>query len=194
MARLIALCLLAACAPRPLPPPTVPPTATPEWHTLRAEHRVALDVMIDEGTHEQRTLRGAIAVEQPDRFRLRALGPGGITLFDILVKNGSVTIKEAVRDPKKSALGQIVQALAGDLAAAFQLEPEVAGRKARREGDSLIIEEPERTVRLSRFVRAGGKAVASRIEIENRARKYTVVVDASGFEVDSPLDPALFSD
>jgi hypothetical protein len=190
VARLIALVLLAACGHQPLR--AAAPTETPAWRTLRAEHRVALDVTLSSSKHDRRNLRGAIAVERPDRFRLRALGPGGITLFDILVVGGAVKVRESIRDPKASVLGEIVQALAGDLSAAFQLEPAPAARKVRREGDALIVEEPERTVRLTRFV--GAKPVASRIDIENRARKYTVGVDASGFELDSPLDPALFSD
>jgi hypothetical protein len=180
MARLIALALLASCT-RPLLP-AVAPSEKPEWRTLRAEHRVALDA-----AGEKRSLRGAIAVEQPDRFRLRALGPGGITLFDLRVVGASVKVLQAIRDPSKSVLGEIIESLAGDLRAAFFLV-------GRRENNSMVVEDTERTVTLSHFVRVAGKAVASRIDIVNRAHHYTVAVDASNFEIDSPLDPALFSD
>lgn len=185
------------CGPRAKPPvagPTVAPTAEMSWKTLRAEHRVTIDVQLDDGKHDRRSLRGAIAVERPDRFRLRALGPGGITLFDVVSVGGHVKVLQAIRDPSASALGEVIQSMAGDLQASFLLEPVPPGRKVAVEGDALVVQDGERTVRLSAWQLVGGKPVATRIAIENRARHYAVDVGASEIEVDSALDPALFSD
>jgi hypothetical protein len=194
--RALALALaLAGCAAK-LPAPAGPSgaaTASAGWKTLRAEHRVALDVTLDGGKHERRTLRGVIAVERPDRFRLRALGPGGITLFDVLSVGGQVKVLESIRDPQSSALGAVVQSMAGDLQAAFQLEPAPAARQVSTEGDSVVVREPERTVRLSRFREVNGRSVPTRIDIDDVARHYAVGVDATGIELDTTLDPALWN-
>jgi hypothetical protein len=149
------------------------------WHTLRAEQRVTVEV-----GGERRKLRAALAVARPDRFRLRALGPAGITLFDVVYVAGRVRVLEAVRDPRASALGGVIASMAGDLAAAYQLAPAPPGRVVRREGTGLTVEEPERVVR-----EAGG-----RIEVENRARHYHVTVESAAVELDAPLDPQLFAE
>jgi hypothetical protein len=196
MKALAAVLLLAACGPHvaPVTGPPVAPSADGGWKTLRAEHRVALDVTLDGGRHDRRTLRGIIAVERPDRFRLRALGPGGITLFDVLAVKGEVKVLQSIKDPNASALGGVVQAMAGDLQAAFLLEPTPPGRTVRTAGSDVIIEEPDRTVKLSQFRAVDDKTVATRIGIDNRAHHYAVGVDATGVEVDRPLDPALWKE
>ena len=104
---------LAACGPRPRPSatpaaagPTVPAAIDGGWQTLRAEHRVTVEVTLDDGKRERRSLRGVVAVQQPDRIRLRALGPGGITLFDLLSVGGRVKVLESVRQDVQ--LGQKV--------------------------------------------------------------------------------------
>jgi hypothetical protein len=183
----------ASCAHAPAAP-SVPPTTEATWKTLRAEHRVQLDVTLANGKHDRRPLRGIIAVERPDRFRLRAVGPAGITLFDLLDVAGDVKVLQAIRDPSSSALGPVTQALAGDLAAAFDLQPAPPERAVTVEKDAITVREPERTVRASRFVSVGGQAVPMHIDIENRALHYTVSVDASGVELDQPLDPALWKE
>jgi len=188
--------LLAGCAGK-LPAPasaTAPATAQNEWKTLKAEHRVTLDVELEAGKHERRTLRGAIAVERPDRFRLRALGPGGITLFDLLSIAGQVKVLQSIRDPQASSLGAIVQSMAGDLSAAYQLEPAPPGRAVAVESGRVMVREPEREVTLSQFRVIAGKPVATRIDIVNRERHYTVGVDVTGLEVDVPLDPDLWKE
>ena len=188
---------MIGCGPRAKPTvvgPSVAPTAEMGWKTMRAEHRVTIDVRLDDGKHDRRSLRGAIAVERPDKFRLRALGPGGITLFDVLSIGGQVKVLQAIRDPSASALGAIIQSMAGDLQASFLLEPAPPARKISVEGDALVVRDDERTVRLTAWQLVGGKPIATHIEIENRARHYAVQVGASEIDVDSALDPALFSD
>jgi hypothetical protein len=185
---------LSGChAPKPIAP-LVAPTAHFDWKTLRAEHRVALDVTLADGKHDRRALRGVIAIERPVRFRLRAFGPAGITLFDLLSVAGRVKVLEAIKDPQSSALGPVIQSLAGDLSAAFLLEPTPPDRKVTVERDTVVVSEPARTVRLSAFTQANGHAVPTRIAIDNPSGHYAVVVDARENEADSTLDPALFKE
>ncbi|HEY7957843.1 MAG TPA: hypothetical protein VII38_21220 [Polyangia bacterium] len=188
--------LVVGCGPRPRPAVSaaeVAPTLEPEWHTLRAVHKVTVEVTLPNGKTDKRSLRGVIAIERPDRFRLRALGPGGITLFDLLSVGGKVEVLKAIRDPRSSQLGPIITALAGDLQAAFRLTPAPPGRKVAIEDGAVVVREPERTVRLTGWRKVSGRAVATRIEIENPGRHYTVHVEVSNIEVDPALDPALFS-
>ena len=184
---------LTSCAHQPKPLGRCTNRAD-HLETLRAEHQVAIDATLPDGKHDQRSLRGVIAVERPDRFRLRALGPGGITLFDLLSVGGRVKVVEAIKDPSKSSLGEIIQSMAGDLAASFLLEPAPPERKITIEKDAVVIAEPTRTVRLSAFQIVNGQSVPARIVIDNSARHYTVTVTASGCELDSPLDPELFKE
>ncbi|MCU1281583.1 MAG: glycosyltransferase [bacterium] len=90
---LVAL-FVASCAHKPQTMTADLLPASDRWHTMRAEHRVTV-----EASGQKRTLRGLIAVERPDRFRLRALGPGGITLFDVVSVGGEVRIIESIKDP-----------------------------------------------------------------------------------------------
>ena len=189
---LVSLCLLAGCGGLPHRPST-PARADTSWRTLRAEHFVSLDVTRADGTHDQRKLRGALAAEQPNKFRLRALGPGGITLFDLIYVDGRVKVVEAIRDPKASALGAVIQSLAGDLSAALLLSP-APRREVKVQDDAVLVSEPDRTLRLSKYAAVQGHALPLRIEVENRALHYRVTVDVGELEVDVPLDSALFAE
>jgi hypothetical protein len=187
-------CGLFACGAALPKGPTTPPRADTGWKSMRAEHRVALDVTRADGSHDLRKLRGALAAERnlPGlcKFRLRALGPGGITLFDLLYVDGRVKVMEAIKDPKASALGAVIESLAGDLSAAL-----LCGERATRiEGDALSVSDPDRTVRLSKFIQVSGHSVPTRIDIDNRKLHYRVGVDVSELEIDVPLDPALFAE
>ncbi len=193
MRAFLLLLALTGCAHQ-TPKPAAAPTADGGWHTLRAEHRVTVDVALEGGKHEQRKLRGAIAVERPAKFRLRALGPGGIALFDLLFRDGTVKVLQAIKDPASSALGPVIEALAGDLQAAFNLEPVPEARTVTVEKDHVAIKERDRTVQLWSFTTINGRAIPLRITVDNRARHYQVTVDAADVEVDVPLDPALFTD
>ncbi len=163
----------------------------PAWHRLSAEHRVVVSVSLPDGTTDTRTLRGLIAIERPDRFRLRALGPAGISLFDLLVKDGKTVVVSAIRTPADGKAGQtladITTSLAADLACAYALSPS-GQRTVRVEGDDVIVAEPGRSVRLSRF--SGPVPTWHRADIA--AATYTVRVDVTQVEVDPVLDPALW--
>src|SRR5687767_5794739 len=159
---------------------------------MRAEHLAALDVTKADGSHDKRKLRGALAAERPGKFRLRALGPGGITLFDLLYVDGRVKVMEAIKDPKASALGQVISSLAGDLSAALLLNG--TQRDAKVEGDALVVRETDRVVRLSKFTEVAGRAIPQRIDIDNAKLHYVVGVDVTELEIDVALDPALFAE
>ncbi|MDB4966882.1 MAG: glycosyl transferase family 2 [Myxococcales bacterium] len=167
---------VAGCAHAP-PPPTLAPTAA-TWKTMRAEHRVTI-----EAGGQKRTVRGLIAVEKPDRFRLRALGPAGITLFDIVSVAGEVRVIESIKDPSSSALGKILPSMAADLQAAYDLEPRPAGRSVTHQGDLTVVTEPGRTV----------KETPSRIDIDDPGMGYKVRVDVGAVEKDVTLDPAMWA-
>jgi hypothetical protein len=192
---LAALLLVAGCGPPPgarYPAAEGAPAASwveGGWKTMRAEHRARLTV-----GKEVRTLRGLIAVARPDRFRLRALGPAGITLFDVLYAGGEVKVLQSLQDPSNAAVGKTVAALAGDLAAAYGLSPRPAGRGVLAVRGGVEVREPGRRILLGRFVspRPGTQAAMS-IAIEDVAAGYSVQVDAAQIDLDVELDPALFT-
>jgi hypothetical protein len=156
---------------------------TQSWHTMRAEHKVALDVKLASGAHDKRELRGLIAVERPDRFRLRALGPGGITLFDLVDVQGQVRVLESLKDPNSSSLQRILESLAGDLQAAFDLAPRPTDRRVGKVGQEVVVEESGRVVR----------ETPRTIDIDNKTENYKVHVDVSAVEKDVLLDPQMWS-
>ncbi|MEO6952382.1 MAG: hypothetical protein ABI321_11260 [Polyangia bacterium] len=185
--------LLAGCAHVTYVPATAALVEHPAWKTLSAQHRVTVQVRLDKGT-EQRTLRGLVAVQRPDRFRLRALGPAGLTLFDLLVRDGVPKVVSAIRRPEQGpggkALDEVIHSLADDLACAYLLEPSPGNRVVTQKGDAVEVREPGRTVVLSRF--AGTPATWRRAEIETP--KYHVTVEVDEATPDATLDPAMFDD
>jgi len=196
-ALLVAVLGLTAC-PHPVPRPVVPAAANlveaPAWRTMSAEHRVTVAVRRDDGRTDTRRLRGLIAIERPGRLRLRALGPAGITLFDLLVRDGQPKVISAIRGPSDGAAGQtldqVIASLAADLACAYALDPRPAERRVRAEGEAVLVEEAGRRVRLSQF--SGAPAVWHHAEIESARYRVTIEVDRA--EADAALDPALFTE
>lgn len=162
------------------------------WRTLRSEHRVTVEAKDASGKMETRALRGLVAVERPGRFRLRALGPGGITLFDVLYVDGEVKVIESLRDPRGSVLGELLRSIGGDLAVAYGLAPRAAEAALVREGDELVARGTGRVVRLSAFREVPGGVAPSRMRIENDERGYRVSIEAAGTTLDEALDPSLF--
>ena len=188
-----AFALLAACAHVAYVPGTTALVEHPAWTTLSAQHRVTVRVRLEHGT-DTRTLRGLVAVQRPGSFRLRALGPAGLTLFDLLVRDGQPKVVSAIRRPDQGASGKalddVIHSLAADLACAFLLSPAPDGRAVTRQGDVVEVKEPGRTVQLTRF--AGTPATWRHAEIETP--KYHVTVEVDEAEVDATLDPAMFAD
>jgi hypothetical protein len=185
---LLLLVLAAGCAHAPVDRKTavhetgaVMPVSE-SWHTMRAEHQVSIEAQTPSGM-VKRKLRGLIAVERPDRFRLRALGPAGITLFDIIDVGGQVKVVQAIKDPKASSLGQILESMAADLSAAYDLEPRPPGRTIEHRGEVVVVTEPGRLI----------EETPQRIDIDNTAHHYKVHVDVGKVANDVALDPALWA-
>ncbi len=174
---LVLALVAASCAHAPPPAPADLPAST-AWKTMRAEHKVTV-----EAGGQRRTIRGLIAVERPDRFRLRALGPAGLTLFDIVDVGGNVRVIEAIKDPNASALGKILPSMAGDLSAAYDLEPRPPERTVTRQDGETVIRENGRVVR----------ETPARIDIDNTSGAYKVHVDVASVDKDVALDPALWA-
>ena len=174
---LLLMMVAASCAHAPPPAPADLPAST-AWKTMRAEHKVTV-----EAGGQKRTLRGLIAVERPDKFRLRALGPAGLTLFDIVDVGGQVRVIEAIKDPNASALGKILPSMAGDLSAAYDLTPRPPERTVTRQDGVTVIRENGRVIR----------ETPARIDIDNAAGAYEVHVDVVSVDKDVALDPQMWA-
>jgi len=173
--------------------PTVQPVAEARWGTMRAVHRVHIDAAIGDG-REQNDVRGMLAVERPDRFRLQALGPGDIQLFDIVKVGGEVKVVQSLAGAGSSLQQKVLLSIGNDLSAAYDLEPRLPSRVKNiglKEGELRIVE-TERTVRCMQFKEVQGQSVPTHMEIENTALNYRVVIDVESATLDEKLDPKLF--
>jgi hypothetical protein len=173
--------------------PVVQAVADARWRTMQAEHRVVIDAPKGDG-RETTTVRGLIAIERPDRFRLRAMLPGGITLFDIIKVGGETRIVKGVGVGDSSLQQKVLLSIGADLAAAYDLEPKLPYRTKDigfKEGELRIVE-PERSIRCQQFKEVQGQSVPTRIIITNSALDYTVTIDVESAILDVKLDPNLF--
>lgn len=124
MARALAtLALVAGCATiRPSGSPAAPPGAF-DWNTMRAEHRVLIAAKAD--THK---VHGLFLARRSDgRFRVRALGPGDMTLFDVAGDANGCRVIEAAREPS----AEMVRALCENLRSAYHLPGAKQGGEVR---------------------------------------------------------------
>jgi hypothetical protein len=176
---LVALMLATSCAHTTGATGTVTRLASDRtWKTLRSEQKVTIEV-----GGKRRSVRALLAVERPDRVRLVALGPAGLTLFDLYVIGGQRHVVRAIRDPNDPTMSKIMEAMVGDLGAAYDLEPRPAERRVQRDGEAVVVEQPGVRVR----------ETATRIDIENSALQYRVRVDVLSAETDVALDPEMWS-
>ena len=186
---------LAGCHPTPLPAPPAPPRLDGGWHTLRAEHRVHISTLARGGAApDERDMTAVVAVARPDRFRLRILGPGGITLVDVLSIAGTVDVISSMKDVGAgSTLATLLASVAGDLQAAFDLTPRPAGRRVTVESAALVVSEPGRVVHLEDFRAVGMRSYPARITVDNTRAGYRAIISAPSTTLDEELDPALFA-
>lgn len=202
-AALLATALVVGCGPRSpaglqVAAPLAPLMAGQTWgrfRTLSAVHRVTIEVG-DHGGGGRRALRGVIAVERPGRLRLRALGPGGVTLFDLLYRDGHATVLRSLVDPRGEAMGRLLPSITADLAAAYDLQPRPSGRRLLQAGAELFIEEPGRRVHLRDFRDTGRGPAPARMRIEagpQASPSYLVEIEVESTTLDPELDPALFA-
>jgi hypothetical protein len=171
-----ALIVAAGCAHARAAPSLLP--ADSAWRTLRSEQKVTIDV-----DGRSRSVRALVAIERPSRVRLVALGPAGVTLFDLFVVDGQLHVVRAIRDPNDATMSRIMESMVGDLEAAYDLEPRPADRRVRRGDDAIVVEQAGLTVR----------ETPQRIDIDHQGLRYRVHVDVLSVETDVPLDPAMWS-
>jgi len=168
-----ALAILGCATAAPAPPAgsSAVPAGAFAWRTLRAEHRVVLAAHDREGRPVVRKLHGLMLARRPDRFRVRALGPGDVTLFDLVAgAGGRCRLLEAARPPPED----IVRAVCEDLRWAYRLAPPSGG------------EAPE--IRYADWQTVGREPVPMTIWLQNRARGYTVLIKAVRVELDVSVD------
>lgn len=173
--------------------PLVQPVAESRWSTMRATHRVQLDLPKGDG-REQFVLRGTVAVERPDRFRLQGFGPGDVTLFDIIKVGGDTRVIRTPPTSGSSLQEKILYSISADLSATYDLEPTLPSRQKTvglKEGE-LRITENERSIRAGQFKEVQGMSIPTHIVITNSALNYTVTIDVESANLDEKLDPALF--
>ena len=80
--------------------------------------------------------------------------------------------------------------LAAFVACAYALEPRLPARRVQLDGDAVLVEEPGRRVRLTRFT--GAPPLWHHAEIETP--RYRVTVEVDGATLDATLDPELFAE
>lgn len=173
--------------------PIVQPVADARWGTMRAVHRVHIDAAKGDG-RESIDVRGMIAVERPDRFRLQAYGPGAIMLFDIVKVGGDTRVIQGIRGADTSLQQKVLLSIGADLAATFDLEPRLPSRQkilGLKEGELRVVE-TERTIRAQQFKEVQGQSVPTHINIDNEALNYHVSIDVESATLDDKLDPGLF--
>ncbi len=183
---LVLLVAFAGCGARPIAAPASANLS--DWTTLRAEHRATV-----EAAGESRRLRGLVAVARPDRLRLRAFGPGGLTLFDLIYRHGETTVLSALLGRADEKLQPILRGLGSDLAGLYNLQPQPAGRTVVPQNGHLLLRDSERTIELSEFRTIAGRAIPTRIQIDHPALAYRVTIEVVDVTLDSLLDPALFT-
>lgn len=173
--------------------PSVQPVQDIRWGTMRAVHRVSIDAAKGDG-REQVSVRGMVAVERPDRFRLQAIGPGGITLFDLIKVGCDVKVVQSMAGADSSLQQKVLLSIGADLSAMYDLEPVHPSHKKYvdlKVGELRIVEN-ERTIRAQQFKEVQGQSLPTHIDIDNTALNYKVSIDVEQATLDDKLDPALF--
>ncbi len=136
-------------------------------------------------------MRGLIAIQKPDRFRLRVFGPGGISLFDLLSLPSGVEILSSIRDATDPQLRALFTSIAEDLRVAYDLGSSAAQVTAV-EGDHVVRTNSDRSVTLSGFVATNGAVTFTDMKIENLRLHYRVHVKVSHLSLNPVLDSLLF--
>jgi hypothetical protein len=181
--RLLGLGLLAAlgCGPAPPFPASLPPSGAMTWRTLRSEHSTVVIARLPDGRTERHRVRGLLAAERPDRLRLRALGPGDMTLFELVDRDGKCAVLHGPRGAAPTAGGvleRVLTALCDDLRAAYRLGPAPAGTRRVSYGDWRAV---------------GGSREPFRILIDDPAASFTADITVTRLTLDEPLPPELFA-
>ena len=176
----------ATAAPPRLGTPDAPAAAF-AWQSLRAEHRVVVAGRDRTGREVVRRLRGLFFAERPDRFRVRALGPGDVTLWDVQGEpDGRCRVLEAAAAPPP----ELLETLCDDLRAAYRLGPQAVTTQAvttQAVTTQAAAAQPggarRSEVRYGDFRVVSGRPVPFLIQIQNPIRGYTVTIQSLRIEI-----------
>jgi hypothetical protein len=172
--------LVAACGPRAMLPAAGPPKGAFAWRTMRSEHSTTVTAQTREGARRTQHIRGLVAASRPDRLRLRALGPGGVTLFDLVARDGRCLVVSSslasARRPQGRA-DEVLGSLCQDLRAVYRLAPQPGAGTRISFADWRAI---------------GSSVEPFRIVIEDSAAGFTADITVERTTLDEALDPALF--
>jgi len=94
------------------------------YKTLTSVHRVEAEIAQSQSPTKKYGFKGIIAIQRPDRFRLRVLGPMDVKFLDLVYLQGKVQIihfSEQIQ--KQSKLLDIFEGIADDIKAIYRLDP-----------------------------------------------------------------------
>jgi hypothetical protein len=180
---LILAAALAAggCGPAPPFRATPPPPGAMTWRTLRADHTTVVTAWLPDGRTERRRVRGLLAAARPGRLRLRALGPGDMTLFELVDRDGRCVVTNGpagTLPPPASTMTRVLTALCHDLRVAYRLGPAPDGTRRISYGDWRPV---------------GASHEPFRILIHDRAAGFTADITVTRLTLDDALAPELFA-
>jgi hypothetical protein len=147
---------------------------------MRAEQSTLVTARTREGGTVTRRVRGVIAAKRPDRLRLRALGPAGVTLFDLVDRDGRCAVVSAARGDAQpgGVLDLVLHALCRDLRAAYRLGAGPPGEGAR--------------ITCGDWRPVGRSVEPFRMVIDDPAAGFRADITVVRLTLDEELDPALF--
>ena len=172
---------LVGCGPAPPFPASPSPPGAMKWRTLRSEQSTVVTARLPGRRTERHRVRGLLAAERPDRLRLRALGPGDMTLFDLVDRDGTCAVVHGPRGAAAQAGGaleRVLTALCHDLRAAYRLGTAPAGNRRISYGDWRAV---------------GGSQEPFRILIDDPAAGFTADIAVTRLTLDDALPPELFA-
>jgi hypothetical protein len=170
-----------ACGPVPVFRATPPPPGAMTWRTLRADHTTVVTARLPDGRVEQRRVRGLLAAARPGRLRLRALGPGDMTLFELIDRDGRcVVLNGPAGTPPlpESTMARVLTSLCHYLRVAYRLGPAPAGTRRISYGDWRPV---------------GDSREPFRLLIDDPAAGFTADITVTRLTLDDALAPELFA-
>jgi hypothetical protein len=152
------------------------------YQTLKQVHRVSLEISLPDGRRERRSCTGILVIARPDRFRLGAIGPLGLKLFDIRWQNQQMEVLELLPDLRRSsALPRLLRSIAADIRAAYRLGPPPAvdrrtlGRPPAPDSPTVELLEYRGGKLRRRLEVLAGSAAVTRTELRGGGPARTVV-------------------
>jgi hypothetical protein len=154
--------------------PAGAPAWPPDWTSERAEHLVSIAIDTASGNAMRRgpAFYGLIEVTRPGRVRLRAFSYGVHTpFFEFVDDRGWLDVVYAAPSFGRTAFGaptpELLALIAGDLSAAYGLDPAPPDRVIERSDEEVTVRETSRVVRLSRFQIVQGHSIPTQVDIDH---------------------------